>query len=55
MGEKEMEILKNVKEEIVLIETVPGEHSMSKIYGDTIVEGVGQYWCPSMQQRRCLK
>jgi Pyruvate/2-oxoacid:ferredoxin oxidoreductase delta subunit len=36
MGEKEMEILKNVEEEDVLIETVTGEHSLSQLYGDTI-------------------
>jgi hypothetical protein len=35
-GEKEANILKNVEEENVLIETVTGERSMSKIYGDTI-------------------
>jgi hypothetical protein len=36
MGEKEMEILKNVAEEDMLIETVTGEKSISKLYGDTI-------------------
>jgi hypothetical protein len=36
MGEKEANILKNVAEEDVLIETVTGERSVSKIYGDTI-------------------
>jgi hypothetical protein len=36
MGEKEMEILKNVEEEDVLIETVTGEHALSKLYGDPI-------------------
>jgi hypothetical protein len=35
MGEKEMEILKNVKEEDVLIEAVTGKHSLSKLYGNT--------------------
>jgi hypothetical protein len=35
MGEREMNILKNVTVENVLIETVTGETSMSKIYGDT--------------------
>jgi hypothetical protein len=36
MGEREMNILSNVAEEDVLIETVSGERSLSKIYGDTI-------------------
>ncbi len=31
-----MNILKNVAEEDVLIETVTGERSISKLYGDTI-------------------
>jgi len=36
MGEREMGILKSVEEEDVLIETVTGERSISKKYGDTI-------------------
>jgi len=36
MGEKEKAILKNVAEEDVLIETVTGEKSISKLYGDTV-------------------
>jgi hypothetical protein len=36
MGEREMNILKNVAQEDVLIETVTGERSISKLYGDTI-------------------
>jgi mannitol-specific phosphotransferase system IIBC component len=36
MGEKEINILKNVTEEDVLIETVTGKTSISKLYGDTI-------------------
>ena len=36
MGEREMNIIKNVEEEDVLIETVTGELSISKFYGDTI-------------------
>ena len=36
MGEKERAILKNVAEEDVLIETVTGEKSISKLYGDTV-------------------
>jgi hypothetical protein len=36
MGEREMDILKSVKEEDVLIETVTSERSISKKYGDTI-------------------
>ncbi len=36
MGEREMNILKNVAEEDVLIETVTGERSISKLYRDTI-------------------
>jgi hypothetical protein len=36
MGEREMDILKSVEEEDVLIETVTGEQSISKLYGDTI-------------------
>jgi hypothetical protein len=36
MGEKEMNILKNVAEEDVLIEMVTGEKSLSKMYGDTL-------------------
>jgi hypothetical protein len=35
-GEKEMQILKNVAEEDVFIETVTGEPSVSKLYGDTL-------------------
>lgn len=36
MGEKESNILSNVAEEDVIIETVTGKRSLSKIYGDTI-------------------
>jgi hypothetical protein len=36
MGAREMDILQNVAEEDVLIETVTGERSISKLYGDTI-------------------
>lgn len=36
MRENEIEILKNVKEESVLSETLTGEHSILKRYGDTI-------------------
>jgi hypothetical protein len=36
MGEREMNILRNVAEEDVLIEMVTGERSISKLYGDTI-------------------
>lgn len=36
MGEREMGILKSVEEEDVLIETVTGERSISKKYGDTV-------------------
>jgi hypothetical protein len=36
MGAREMDILQNVAEEDVLIETVTGERSVSKLYGDTI-------------------
>jgi hypothetical protein len=36
MCTKEMDILQNVAEEDVLIETVTGEKSISKLYGDTI-------------------
>ena len=36
MGEKEKAILKKVAEEDVLIETVTGEKSISKLYGDTM-------------------
>jgi hypothetical protein len=36
MGEREMNILKNVAQEDVLIETITGERSISKLYGDTI-------------------
>jgi hypothetical protein len=36
MGAKEMAILQNVAKEDVLIETVTGEKSISKLYGDTI-------------------
>jgi mannitol-specific phosphotransferase system IIBC component len=39
MGEKEINILKNVTEEDVLIETVTGKTSISKLYGDTIFLG----------------
>jgi hypothetical protein len=37
MGKKEMAILKNVSEEDVLIETVTGEKSISKLYGNIIL------------------
>ena len=36
MGEREMDILKSMEEEDVLIEMVTGEKSISKFYGDTI-------------------
>ena len=36
MGEKEKAILQNIAEEDVLIETVTGEKSISKLYGDTV-------------------
>jgi hypothetical protein len=36
MGEREIGILKSVKEEDVLIETVTGKQSISKLYGDKI-------------------
>jgi hypothetical protein len=36
MGEREMEILKNIEEEDALIETVTGKRSISKMYGDAI-------------------
>jgi len=36
MGEREIDILRNVEEEDVLIETVTGERSISKLYGDTV-------------------
>jgi hypothetical protein len=36
MGEPEINILRNMEEEDVLIEAATGEHSISKIYGDTI-------------------
>jgi hypothetical protein len=32
-----MEILRNVEEEDMLVKTIMGEHSISKLYGDTIV------------------
>jgi hypothetical protein len=35
-GEQKMNILRNVEEEDVLIETVTGKHLISKLYGDTI-------------------
>jgi hypothetical protein len=38
MGECEMGNLKSVEEEDVLVETVTGEQSISKKYGDTILE-----------------
>jgi hypothetical protein len=41
MGEHEMDILKSIEEEDVLIETVTGEQSISKLYGDTIF---GKTW-----------
>ncbi len=36
MGEQEMDILRNIEEENVLIETITGKHSISKLYSDTI-------------------
>jgi hypothetical protein len=36
MGEREINILRNIEEDKVLIKTVTGEASMSKLYGDTI-------------------
>jgi hypothetical protein len=34
--EREMDILKSIEEEDVLIETITGEQSISKLYGDTV-------------------
>jgi len=62
MGEREIGILKSVEEEDVLIETVTGEQSISKLYGDTIFGKtrilkersgyvlVSQYWTKRMYQ-----
>lgn len=36
MGKKEIEILKDIAEEDVMIESVTGETLLSKLYGDTI-------------------
>jgi hypothetical protein len=35
MGAKEITILKNVTKEDVLVETITGEKSIFKLYGDT--------------------
>jgi len=37
MAEREMDILKNVEEEDILIETVSDEQLISKLYGGTIL------------------
>ena len=36
MGEQEMDVLRNVEEEDVLIKILMCEHSISKLYDDTI-------------------
>jgi hypothetical protein len=55
-GAKELAILQNVAEEVALIETVKGEKSISKLYGDTIfgkpeflMGAEGQPWYCNMQ------